>query len=188
VYPGEVMAAMAQRLAGVISQDGHDPKAQLSLDERSRVAQMLDFGGRCIENTAQLRGFLIRLSQMGGITATYLPREAALETWSRFSWDECASEESAIAGLGLELVRAVAARDPESMRAAGEAWFALRAENGSDDLASMDESALFSLLLAAVGDADWKSIPVIEARYGRGVASSEEGRNVRALLLAMADE
>lgn len=188
VYPGEVRAGTAQRLAGVIAQGGQDPEAQLSLDERARVAQLFDFGGRCIESTTQLRGFLIRLSQVGGITTTYLPREAALETWSRFSWEECATAESVVAAAALEIVRATAARDPESMKMAGEAWFALRAENKSDDLASMDESALFSLLLAAVGDTDWKSIPAIEARYGRGVASSEEGRNVRGLLLALADE
>lgn len=188
VYPGEVRASAAQQLAGVIARNGQDQNAQTSLDERARVAQMLDFGGRCIESATQLRGFLIRLSQVSSVTTTYLPSEQALSVWAGFSWDECSAEESAIASSALGVIRATASRDPEAMKAAGEAWFALRAENHSDDLASMDEPALFSLLLSAVGNANWKSIPAIEARYGRGVVSSEGGRNVRGLLLAMADE
>lgn len=188
VYPGEARTASAQQLANVVSQEGHDPDAQSSLDERARVVQMFAFGMQCIKTRSQLRGFLIRLVQVSNATTAYLPRETALSMWNRFSWDGCTSKETEIASAALSVIRATASRDPETMKAAGEAWFALRAGNNDGDLSVIDEPALFSLLLSAVGEKDWASIPAIEARYGRGVPSSEENAKVRGLLMAMAAE
>ena len=149
---------------------------------------MLDLGSSCVESSTQLRGLLIRMGQLGNATTAYVPPEVALRMWEGFSWAACSTEESRIASLALDVIRAAAARDTAAMRASGEAWFSLRAGNRDDDLKAMDEPALFNLLLAAVGEDDWGSVPVIESNHGRNVSSSQETANVRGLLLAMADE
>ncbi|MEZ5543830.1 MAG: hypothetical protein R3F10_01270 [Lysobacteraceae bacterium] len=187
-YPGEVRTAKAQDMLAWATGRADTKSTELTLDERARLQQMFSLGSGCIEGAALLRGFLIRAAQISGATTAYLPEEAALSLWSEFSWDGCAAKESGIAIAAMNVIRASASRDAAAMRTAGEAWFALREENPSEDLAAMDEPALFGLLLASVAEKDWKNIPAIEARYGRKVVSSPDGINLRGLLMALADE
>jgi len=188
VYPGELRVAAAQSISAISLQEASDFDMGLLLDERARVSQLLELGATCVEDSMRLHALLLRMVQISNMTTSYLPSEAALRIWDGFSWEDCATEESGIASMALDVIRATASRDTTAMKAAGDAWFALRVENNNDDLKAMDELALFSLLLAAVGEDDWKSIATIESSYGRGLSTSQEAVNVRGLLLAMADE
>jgi len=183
MYPGDDATVDARERIGFLKQA--DVATDLRSSERAEMAQLLALVEHCPTSGVALGDLIQRMQSLLAATAPYLPADAAVSAWSIPGLDACRASNDVVQRAAI-LMEAIAARDAIAMRAAGEAWFALRAGDAQSEAKPLDVTALESLILAAAVAQDWAGVCAIEAEHGEGIAVPKNSVDSRRLLLGLA--
>ncbi|MBZ0088496.1 MAG: fused MFS/spermidine synthase [Thermomonas sp.] len=157
----------------------------LDLDTRARLTQFLTLAARCPDNDAPLRGLLEHLNEIAGRTMPYLPADALAPVWHLPVLQTCRLSSPAF-DHALALIESTSSRDPQAMKAAGEAWFSLRQDGAYPEAETMDGTALLALLAADAAQGNWEAVCNAHRRLGARIPMNENEARARNFLLAMA--
>lgn len=164
-----------------------DPQIPNSLDQatRSKLSHFLALVTQCPQSGPDLGELLTLVDAVADHTMPYVRAEDLQRLWSIPGLQTCRQANRGLDGA-LAVIESISNRNPETMRAAGEAWFSLRDGNVHPEAKAIDPTALLAMLTADATQGNWASVCSIYGRLGARISMDANDARARNLLLAMA--